>query len=167
MGAANANQVYNHQLGTGRGWGGRETSTSRFVCTHHTRAHANTRTHAHAHAHAHKGKEGARDWRSAAKEHVCKRFYLSSLAAAWTRFPRPDPSAMMVAAVLSPGPGGGAANDAIPGPAPGPRALLPAFFLTFLLEARRGFAPKAWIRVLFYFLRFSIFWFLPLLSPHA
>lgn len=69
VGAANANQVYNHQLGTREGgvWGRPEgeTSTSRFVCTHHTRAHANTRTHAHAHAH--KGKEGARDRRSAAK----------------------------------------------------------------------------------------------------
>lgn len=45
------------------------------MLTHITRAHANTRTHAH------KGKEGARDRRSAAREHVCKRFYPSSLDA--------------------------------------------------------------------------------------
>lgn len=40
---------------------------------------------------------------------------------------RPDPSAMMVAAVRSPFSGGGAAMMQSPGPAPRPRALLPAF----------------------------------------
>lgn len=148
MSAANANQVYNHQLGTGEGgWGGereREGEKLQLLasCAHIT--HTNTRTHAHAHAHAHKGKEGASDRRSAARERVCKRFCRSSLAAAWTRLPRPDPSAMMVAAVLSPGSGGGAANDAIPRPAPEPRALLPAFFLTFLFRgASRWFRAQS------------------------
>lgn len=84
------------------------------------------------------------------------RFANASIEAYWprpgrsgTREARPDPSAMMVAAVRSPCSGGGVANDAIPRPAPEPRSLLPAFLLTFLLEVRRSFAPKTWIRILF------------------
>lgn len=176
MGAANANQVYNHQLGRGgvrggqrereKGEGRGETSTSPFTCTHHTR----TRKHTYARTQ----REGGGERPALRGQGTCLQTLLPELTGrSGTREARPDPSAMMVAAVRSPCSGGGAANDAIPRPAPGPRSLLPAFFSTFLLEARQSFAPKTWIRVLwvgffcvcFFFnlLRFSIFWFLPLL----
>jgi hypothetical protein len=143
---------------SGRGRGGlgkargRNFNFSLYMHTSHTR----TRKHTYARTCTRTQREGGGQRPALRRQVTSLQTLLSSLAAAWTRFPRPDPSAMMVAAVLSPGSGGGAANDAIPRPAPEPRALLPAFFLTFLLEARRGFAPKAWIRGFSFVLFFKI-----------
>ncbi|XP_036878945.1 uncharacterized protein [Manis javanica] len=149
VGAANANQVYNHQHGRGK------KKRKKIICKFSS-PHAQSHGRTHSQTRAHKRKEGVGGRARQRKGRCLQNAALSSAPVAralgeGAREARPGVGAMMVAADR-----GlfwrGSCNDAIPRPASRLHALLLPF-LNVPLEAHRRFAPstRRYFSVFFYF----------------